>query len=182
MGLPGATTETSAINWARFSITTNTLRPCSGAPTGRRQQLKNPHSGVIAATNRRLLFVSNSWDDKHVFQLPLHRIASVSHDGVELRIDASPEYAGYMIDGMDDMSRHHSREKGAGGGICITSSGACRNRSPTGISTLNTTATAHLALAVTSTSAPCSSVEAASQNPLTNPEESTYIISNARCR
>ena len=77
-----------------------------------RQQLKDPHSGVIAATNRRLLFVSNSWDDKHVFQLPLHRIASVSHDGVELRIDASPEYAGYMIDGLDDMSRHHSREKG----------------------------------------------------------------------
>ena len=77
-----------------------------------RQQLKDPHSGVIAATNRRLLFVSNSWDDKHVSQLPLHRIASVSHDGVELRIDASPEYAGYMIDGLDDMSRHHSREKG----------------------------------------------------------------------
>ena len=77
-----------------------------------KQQLKDPHSGVIAATNRRLLFVSNSWDDKHVAQLPLHRIASVSHDGVELRIDASPEYAGYMIDGMDDMSRHHSREKG----------------------------------------------------------------------
>ena len=77
-----------------------------------RQQLEDPHSGVIAATNRRLLFVSNSWDDKHVFQLPLHRIASVSHDGVELRIDASPEYAGYMIDGLDDMSRHHSREKG----------------------------------------------------------------------
>ena len=78
---------------------------------------KNPHSGIIAATNRRLLFVSNSRDDKHVSQLPLHGIASVSRDGGKLRIDATPEYAGHVIDGLDDMSRHHSREEGAGGGV-----------------------------------------------------------------
>ena len=70
------------------------------------------HSGIIAATDRRVLFVSNSWDDKHVSQLPLHGIASASRDGGKLRIDGAPGYAGYVIDRMDDMSRHHSREKG----------------------------------------------------------------------
>ena len=77
-----------------------------------RQGSGDSHNGVIAATDRRLLFVSNSWDDKHISELPLHGVASVSRDGGELRIDASPEYGGYEINGLDDMSRHDSREKG----------------------------------------------------------------------
>ena len=80
-GGTGTTTETSAINWPRFSITTNTSMACSGALTVRNCQGEKGHSGIIAATNRRLLFVSNSRDDKHVSQLPLHGIASVSRDG-----------------------------------------------------------------------------------------------------
>ena len=75
-------------------------------------QEEDSHTGVIAATNRRLLFVSNSWDDKHVSQLPLHGIAGVSRDGGRLLIDSSPGYAGCLINGLDDMSRHDSREKG----------------------------------------------------------------------
>ncbi len=75
-------------------------------------QWEKGHSGIIAATNRRLLFVSNSRDDKHVSQLPLHGIASVSRGGGKLRIDATLGYASHMIDGLDDMSRHHSRKKG----------------------------------------------------------------------
>ena len=75
-------------------------------------QGEKAHSGIIAATDRRVVFVSNSWDDKHVSQLPVDGIASISRDRGELRIDAAPGYAGYVIDRMDDMSRHHSREKG----------------------------------------------------------------------
>ena len=77
-----------------------------------RPQEEDSHAGVIAATNRRLLFVSNSWDDKHVSQLLLDGIAGVSRDGGRLLIDASPGYAGYLINGLDDMSPHDSREKG----------------------------------------------------------------------
>ena len=77
-----------------------------------RRESTYSYSGIIAATNRRLLFVSNSRDDKHVSQLPLHGIASVSRDGGKLRIDATPEYAGHVIYGLDDMSRHDSRKKG----------------------------------------------------------------------
>ena len=72
----------------------------------------DPHSGVIAATNRQLLFVSNGWSDKHVSQLPLGGIAGVSLEGGQLRIDTALGYDGYLIDGLDDMSRHDSREKG----------------------------------------------------------------------
>ena len=71
------------------------------------------HNGIIAATDRRLLFVSNSWSDTHISQLPYRGIAGVSRDGDrELRIGASPEYAGYLVTSMDDRSRHDSREKG----------------------------------------------------------------------
>ena len=77
-----------------------------------RRESTYSYSGVIAATNRRLLFVSNSWNDKHVAQLPLHRIARASRDNGELRIDATPGYAGHVINGLDDMSRHDSRKKG----------------------------------------------------------------------
>ena len=70
------------------------------------------HSGVIAATNRQLLFVSNGWSDKHVSQLPLDGIAGVSIEGGQLRVDPAPGYDGYLVDGLDDASRHDSREKG----------------------------------------------------------------------
>ena len=68
--------------------------------------------GVIAATNRRLLFVSNSWLDKHVSQLPLDGVVGASRKGGELHIDTTPEYSGYLINGLDDKSRHDSGKKG----------------------------------------------------------------------
>ena len=70
------------------------------------------HTGVVAATNRRLLFVSNSWNDKHVSHLPLDEIASVSRKGDKLRIDAAEGYDGHVIDVLDNKSRHDSRKKG----------------------------------------------------------------------
>ena len=72
------------------------------------------HSGVIAATSRRLLLVSNSWDDKHVSQLPLHGISGVTRYDDAIDIEATPGFAGYRINELDDMSRHHSEEKGQG--------------------------------------------------------------------
>ncbi|MDE2900426.1 MAG: PH domain-containing protein [Chloroflexota bacterium] len=70
------------------------------------------HNAVVAATDRRLLFVSNSWDDKHVSQLPLDRIAGVSRKGDKLRVDAAEGYDGHVIDVLDNKSRHDSRKKG----------------------------------------------------------------------
>ena len=134
-------------------------------PAGAKEEL---YGGIIAATGRRLLLVSNGLLEQNVSQLSYEGIDGVALKSGDLIITAKSGHSGYEIFSIDDMDPHDSRNKGYGEGICITSSGACRNRSPTGISTLNTTATAHLALAATSTSAPCSSVEAASQNPLTN--------------
>ena len=69
------------------------------------------HGGVIAATGRRLLFVSDGLLDKHVGQAPYEGIAGLAFDG-ELVITSLPGYDGYRVYGLNDMNPRHSRKKG----------------------------------------------------------------------
>ena len=76
------------------------------------QQAKGDiHGGVIAATGRRLLFVSDGLFDKHVGQVPYEGIAGLAFDR-ELVITSLPGYDGYRVSDMNDMSPRHSRKKG----------------------------------------------------------------------
>ena len=70
------------------------------------------HSGIIAATRQRLLFVSNGWLDQYVSQMHYGDIARVDGGRVQINITATAGNVGYVIDDMDDMNAHHSREKG----------------------------------------------------------------------
>ena len=76
------------------------------------QAEKDLHSGIIAATRQRLLFVSNGWLDQFVSQMHYGDIARVDGGRVQINITATAGNVGYVIDDMDDMNAHHSREKG----------------------------------------------------------------------
>ena len=72
------------------------------------------HTGIIAATGRRVLFVSGGWLDQNVAELPYQDISGISGGRLHLKIDAAPGHIGYVVRDMDDMSAHDSREKGQG--------------------------------------------------------------------
>jgi hypothetical protein len=70
------------------------------------------HSGIIAATGRRLLFVRDGWMDKDLSELPYEDIDEVFFDGNTLFIIPKPGSDGCVVDAIDEMNRHDSREKG----------------------------------------------------------------------
>ena len=76
------------------------------------QQAKGgKRSGVIAATGRRLLFVSDGLLDKRVGQVPYKVIAGLAFDDGELAITSLPGYDGYRVYGMDGMNPRYSKKK-----------------------------------------------------------------------
>ena len=70
------------------------------------------HSGIIAATGQRLLFVSNGLMDKHVSELPYDGVNGLDLERGKLVIHPAPGYDECEISSIDDMSPHDSRHKG----------------------------------------------------------------------
>ena len=70
------------------------------------------YGGIIAATERRLLVVSNGLLEKNVSQLPYDGIDGVALKDGDLIITAKPGHSGYVISSIDDMDPHDSRRKG----------------------------------------------------------------------
>ena len=70
------------------------------------------YGGIIAATGRRLLVVSNGLLEKNVSQLPYEGIDGVALKDGDLIITAKSGHSGYVISSIDDMSPHDSRRKG----------------------------------------------------------------------
>ncbi len=80
-------------------------------PAGAKEEL---YGGIIAATGRRLLLVSNGLLQKNVSQLPYEGIDGVALKSGDLIITAKSGHSGYEIFSIDDMDPHHSRNKGYG--------------------------------------------------------------------
>ena len=70
------------------------------------------YGGILAATGRRLLFVSNGLLEKNVNQLPYDGIDSVALRAGELHITAKSGHDGYVISSIDNMDPQDSRLKG----------------------------------------------------------------------
>ena len=70
------------------------------------------YGGIIAATERRLLVVSNGLLEKNVSQLPYDGIDGVAFQGDDLIITAKSGHSGFVISSIDDMDPHDSRKKG----------------------------------------------------------------------
>ena len=62
------------------------------------------HSGIIAATGRRLIFVRDGWTDEDFDELPYDEIGDVALDHDTLFIIPAPRFDGCVIDAMDDMN------------------------------------------------------------------------------
>ena len=80
-------------------------------PAGAKEEL---YGGIIAATGRRLLLVSNGLLEQNVSQLAYEGIDGVALKGGELIITAKSGHSGYEICSIDDMDPHDSRNKGYG--------------------------------------------------------------------
>ena len=72
------------------------------------------YGGIIAATGRRLLLVSNGLLEQNVSQLPYEGIDGVALKSGDLIITAKSGHSGYEIFSIDDMDPHDSRNKGYG--------------------------------------------------------------------
>ena len=70
------------------------------------------YGGIIAATGRRLLLVSNGVLEQNVSQLSSDGIDDVALKGGELIITAKSGHSGYEISSIDNMDPHDSRKKG----------------------------------------------------------------------
>ena len=70
------------------------------------------YGGIIAATGRRLLLVSNGLLGQNVSQLSYGGIDDVALKGGELIITAKSGHSGYEISSIDNMDPHDSRKKG----------------------------------------------------------------------
>ena len=75
------------------------------------------HEGVVAATDRRLIFVSESIiSGKHVDQLPYEGLAEVEYEKgrihKEVRFISNPGYTSYRVSSMDDERPHNTRQSG----------------------------------------------------------------------
>ena len=70
------------------------------------------YGGIIAATGRRLLLVSNGLLEQNVSQLSYDGIDGVALKGGELIITAKSGHSGYEISSIDNMDPHDSRRKG----------------------------------------------------------------------
>ena len=73
------------------------------------------YGGVIAATGRRLLLVSNGLLEQNVSQLSYDGIDDVALKGGDLIITAKSGHSGYEISSIDNMDPHDSRKKGYSG-------------------------------------------------------------------
>ena len=73
------------------------------------------YGGIIAATGRRLLLVSNGLLEQNVSQLSYDGIDGVALKGGELIITAKSGHRGYEISSIDNMDPHDSRKKGYSG-------------------------------------------------------------------
>ena len=80
-------------------------------PAGAKEEL---YGGIIAATGRRLLLVSNGLLEQNVSQLSYEGIDGVALKSGDLIITAKSGHSGYEIFSMDDMDPHDSRNKGYG--------------------------------------------------------------------
>ena len=78
-------------------------------PAGAKEEL---YGGIIAATGRRLLLVSNGLLEQNVSQLPYEGIDGVALKSGDLIITAKSGHSGYEILSIDDMDPHDSRNKG----------------------------------------------------------------------
>ena len=78
-------------------------------PAGAKEE---PYGGIIAATGRRLLLVSNGLLEQNVSQLPYEGIDGVALKSGDLIITAKSGHSGYEIFSIDDMDPHDSRNKG----------------------------------------------------------------------
>ena len=70
------------------------------------------YGGIIAATGRRLLLVSDGLLGQNVSQLSYDGIDDVALKGGELIITAKSGHSGYKISSIDNMDPHDSRKKG----------------------------------------------------------------------
>ena len=70
------------------------------------------YGGIIAATCRRLLLVSNGLLEQNVSQLSYDGIDGVALKGGELIITAKSGHSGCEISSIDNMDPHDSRKKG----------------------------------------------------------------------
>ena len=72
--------------------------------------------GVVVATDRRLIFVSESILGKHVGQLPYEGIREIAyekgHVHKEVRFIPNPGYNSYRVSSMDDERPHSTRQSG----------------------------------------------------------------------
>ena len=75
-----------------------------------------PKDGIIAATDRRLIFLSESLFGKHAGQLDYAGISEVLYEEggrhKQLRFMAKPGYPRYSVDSMDQERPHNTRQTG----------------------------------------------------------------------
>ena len=74
------------------------------------------HDGVVVATDRRLIFVSESVLNEHVGELPYEGVSEVLYEEggrhKQLRFMAKPGYPRYSVDSMDQERPHNTRQTG----------------------------------------------------------------------
>ncbi len=74
------------------------------------------HDGVIAATDRRLIFLSEGIFDKHSSDIPYVGLAEVHHEKGRIhhkvRFIVKPGYTGYRVSSVDDERPDNSRQSG----------------------------------------------------------------------
>ena len=75
------------------------------------------HKGVVVATDRRLIFVSESIiKGKHAGQLPYEGLAEVEYEKGRIQKEvgfiSNPGYTSYRVSSMDDERPHNTRQSG----------------------------------------------------------------------